>query len=80
MEFEVLKKSHIKRNILIGVVVVAIISAMVLNFTKAKYRVTESIPIVNGTIHYTPYDLKLISMYQESESEKYESIDTIPQI
>ena len=44
MEFEVLKRSHLKRNIIIGVVIVLIISALVLQFTHAKYRVTKSVP------------------------------------
>jgi len=44
MKFEVLKRSHLKRNILIGVVVVLVLSAIVLTFTKAKYKITESIP------------------------------------
>ena len=52
MTFETLKKSHLKRNILIAVVVVAIISAVVLNFTRAKYRTTQSMPLLNGTILY----------------------------
>ena len=74
MEFEVLKKSHLKRNILIGVVVVAIISAIVLNFTRARYRVTESIPLVNGTINYTPYDLNIVALYIDGvEAEKLDS-------
>ena len=37
MPIETLKKSHLKRNIIIGVVVVAVISAIILNFTRAKY-------------------------------------------
>ena len=77
MEIETLKKSHLKRNIVIAVVVVAIISAIVLNFTRAKYKNTESIPLVNGTINYTPYDLKMVAMYQE-ENGDYKSIDTVP--
>ena len=77
MEIETLKKSHLKRNIVIAVVVVAIISAIVLNFTRAKYKNTESIPLVNGTINYTPYDLKMVAMYQE-ENDSYKSIDTVP--
>ena len=77
MEIETLKKSHLKRNIVIAVVVVAIISAIVLNFTRAKYKNTESIPLVNGTINYTLYDLKMVAMYQE-ENEDYKSIDTVP--
>ena len=78
MEFEVLKRSHLKRNIIIGLFAVAIISATVLNFTQAKYRVTESIPLINGTIHYTPYDLNLVAMYQQDETGEYISIDTVP--
>ena len=58
MEFEVLKGNHIKRNILIGVLIVGIISAVILNFTKAKYRVIQSMPLVTGTINYTTYDYK----------------------
>ena len=77
MEIETLKRSHVKRNIVIAVVVVAIISAIILTFTKAKYKNTESIPLVNGTINYTPYDLKMVAMYQE-ENGDYKSIDTVP--
>ena len=77
MEIETLKRSHVKRNIVIAVVVVAIISAIILTFTKAKYKTTESIPLVNGTINYTPYDLKMVAMYQEENGE-YKSIDTVP--
>ena len=63
MKFEVLKRSHLKRNIIIGVVVVAIISAVVLNFTRAKYRLTQSIPLINGTINYTLPDLNITTLY-----------------
>ena len=78
MKFEVLKQSHLKRNIIIGVVVVAIISAVVLQFTRAKYRTTQSIPLVNGTINYKPYDFKVMAMYQENESGEYVGIDIMP--
>ena len=78
MNFEVLKKSHLKRNIIIGVIVVAIISTVILNFTRAKYRVTESIPLVNGTINYKPYDFKIIAMYQENDNDQYIEINTMP--
>ena len=66
MQFETLKRSHLKRNIIIGVVIVAIISAIILNFTRAKYRVTQSIPLVNGTINYSPGDI-IISAYFNGE-------------
>ena len=78
MEFQTLKRSHLKRNILIGLFVVAVISAIILNFTRAKYRVTQSIPLVNGTINYKLADLNVVAMYQANESGGYDSIDTVP--
>ena len=73
MKIETLKKSHLKRNIIVGVVVVLIISAIILNFTKAKYRVTQSIPLVNGTINYSLPDLNIVAITVDGES-----VDTIP--
>ena len=61
MEFQVLKQNHLKRNIIIGVVVVAIISAIVINFTRAKYVYTDKMPLINGTVNYTPYDITVTS-------------------
>ena len=63
MEIETLKRSHLKRNIIIGVLVVAIISAIILTFTRAKYRTTQSIPLVNGTINYSLPDLNIVWTY-----------------
>ena len=78
MQFEVLKRSHVKRNILIGALVVAVISAVILNFTRAKYRTTQSIPLVNGTINYTPYDFKVMAIYQENDNGEYEAVNVMP--
>ena len=74
MEFQTLKKSHLKRNIIIGVVAVLIISAIVLNFTRAKYRTTQSIPLVNGTINYSLADLNIVAITVDGEAS-----DTIPE-
>ena len=63
MEIETLKKSHLKRNLLIALVVVLIISAIILQFTRARYRVTQSIPLVNGVINYTAPDLNIVAIY-----------------
>ncbi len=78
MEFEVLKRSHIKRGIVIGVVVVFIISAIILNFTRAKYRVSDSVPIINSEINYKVPDLNMVSLYVANEEGVYEEADTIP--
>ena len=78
MEFETLKKSHLKRNIIIGVVAVLIVSAIILNFTRAKFRTTESIPLVNGTINYNLADLNAVAIYINGDSG-YTKSDTIPE-
>ncbi len=82
MNFELLKKSHLKRNIMIGIVAVLIISAVILNPTRAKYRVTKSIPLVNGTINYSLPDFNVIGLYingeeaTELDSSKSYTLDT----
>ena len=73
MEFETLKKSYLKRNIVIAVVVVVIISAITLTFTRAKYKNTESIPLVNGTINYSLADLNIVAIKVDGRE-----VDTIP--
>src|SRR5690625_4063887 len=77
MNFEVLKRSHVKRNILIGVIIVLILSAIILTFTKAKYKITESMPLVNGTINYELSDFNLIGAYIQ-EGEEYKQTNEIP--
>ena len=82
MKFELLKQSHIKRNIIIGVVAILIISAGILQFTRAKYRVAESIPLVNGTINYSLADLNIVALYidgveaPELDGSKKYTLDT----
>ena len=77
MKFEVLKQSHLKRNIIIGIVVVLIISAIILTFTRAKYRTTQSIPLVNGTINYSLPDLNIVGLYIDGvEAEELDSNTT----
>ena len=82
MKFETLKQSHLKRNIIIGAVAVLIISAVILTFTRAKYRVTKSIPLVNGTINYSLADLNVVALYingveaEELDSTKSYTLDT----
>ena len=73
MTFETLKRSHLKRNIIIALIAIGIISAIVLNFTRAKYRTTQSIPLINGTINYTLADLNIVAMYLDGSE-----IDTLP--
>ena len=82
MEIETLKRSHLKRNIILGLVIVLIISGVILTFTRAKYRTTQSIPLVNGTINYSLADLNIVGLYIDGEeatkldSSKTYTLDT----
>ena len=79
MKYEVLKRSHLKRNIIIAVLVVALISSLILNFTQAKYRTTESIPLIQGTINFSPSDLNLMAVYLNKNGETISS-DKVPHV
>ncbi len=78
MKIERLKTNNLPRNIIIGVIVIALITTLILNFTRAKYRTTQSIPLINGTITFNNADLNVIAMYQENEAGEYVSVDTAP--
>ena len=77
MEFEGLKRGHIKRNIIIGSFAVLFISTIILNFTKAKYQTTADVPIASGTINYELGDANLIGIYLQN-GDDYTKSDTIP--
>ena len=68
MKFEVFKKNNLKRNIVIGGCVVLIISAIILNFSSARYRSTASVPIVNSEVNYVRPDLNVVAIVVDGES------------
>ncbi len=78
MKFETLKKDN-KKKIAIGVIaVISIISVLIFARSFAKYKLTQSIPLANGTINYTVPDLNMIAIYQENDSGEYDKVNTIP--
>ena len=77
MEIETLKRSHLKRNIMIGVAAVLIISAIVLNFTRAKYRVTDSIPLIHSIINYSPGDIIITAYLDNVQLETFPEKGTV---
>ena len=79
MKYEVLKRSHLKRNIVIAVLVVSLISSLILNFTQAKYRTTQSIPLIQGTINFSPSDLNLMAVYLNKNGDTISS-DKVPHV
>ena len=79
MKYEVLKRSHLKRNILIAILIVALISSLILNFTRAKYRTTQSMPLIQGTINFSPSDLNLMAVYLNKNGDTISS-DKVPHV
>ena len=77
MKYEVLKRSYVKRNIIIAVIIILILSAIILTFTQAKYKTTASIPLVNGTINYELSDFNLIGAYIQN-GDDYTPTNEIP--
>ena len=78
MGIERLKRSHTKRNILIGVIAILIISAIILNFTRAEYRSVATTPLIHSEINYSLADLNALAVYIQ-EGEDYTKVDTIPE-
>ena len=78
MKFEVLKRSHLKRNMIIGMLIITIISACILTFTKARYRITQSIQVVEGQINYKVPDFNMVALYIANEGGEYVESDAVP--
>ena len=79
-----LSNKKVKIAFIVGIVLTTILFIMV-NYlvTKARYRNTESLDLVKGTITYNKADLNIIAIYQEKddntkEEKEYVSINKIP--
>ncbi len=78
VEFEILHSHNKRIYFLCGFVcVVVLLIVLMISRSFARYRVTESIPLVNGTINYDLADLNAVAVYIE-EGNDYSKSDTIP--
>ncbi len=77
MKIKTLKRNrkYFYMGIICGVI---LLSILVFNVSRAKYKSTESIELARGTINYTVPDLNLVSMYVNDNGE-YKGTDTVPQ-
>ena len=74
IEFETIKSHKNRLYFLCGFVcVVVLLIIFIVTRSYAKYRVTQSIPLVNGTINYSMADLNIVAITVDGES-----VDTIP--
>ena len=78
MQFERLRKNHKRKIIIGGLIIVCVISAITITTTRAKYKLTEDIPLVRGTVNYKPYDFKMMAMYQSEDKVNYTEINEMP--
>ena len=83
IEIETIKTHKNRLYFLCGFVcVVVLLVIFVVTRSHAKYRVTESIPLVNGTINYSLPDLNIVGLYidgveaTELDSSKTYTLDT----
>ena len=83
IKFERIQSHKNRLYFLCGFVcVVVLLVVFVVTRSHAKYRVTESIPLVNGTINYTLPDLNIVGLYidgeeaEELDSSKTYTLDT----
>ena len=77
MDFKVLKRSHLKRNIIIGITTITILTVSILTFTKANFKKEERINLANDTIKENIKENNLVGIYINTDSG-YTKTDTIP--
>ena len=79
LEFETIKSNKNRLYLFIGIVcVVVLFITIIVSNTFAKYRVSDSVPIINSEINYKVPDLNMVSLYVANEDGSYVEADTIP--
>ena len=78
IEFETLHSNKHRIYLLCGIVcIVVLMVTLIITTSKAKYKTTQSLPLINGTINYDLSDLNLIGAYIQ-EGEEYIQTNEIP--
>ena len=79
LEFEILHSNKYRIYFFAGFVcVVVLLIVFIVGRSHARYRVTQSIPLVNGTINNELSDLNLVGVYIQGD-DGYTKTDTIPE-
>ena len=78
MEFITLKNNRKGKYFFCGIVCVVVLLVVVTTFTRARYRTTQSIQIVEGEINYKVPDFNMVALYVANESGEYIEADVIP--
>ena len=78
MQFERLKKNYKKQIIIGGLILVCVISAITIITTRAKYKLTDDIPLVRGNINYKMPDLRIVAVSISEDGTNYTETNTVP--
>ncbi len=79
MKFEKLNvgDSYGKKMFLYGILVSFFLIILISIFTsRAKYRLTESVKIVDSVVSYSPYDFKIMEIYKQKEGSNCTDVNT----
>lgn len=76
MEIKTVEKRHLKRNIIIGLIIVTI-SVCIVAFIKIKYQISSNIFLTNEKINDDLNNLDAIAIYTQN-GDNYDKIDVIP--
>ena len=71
------QEKHTKRNIIIGITTITILTAGIFSFTKANFKKEERINLANDTIKENIKENNLVGIYINTDSG-YTKTDTIP--
>ena len=78
MQFERIRKNHKRKIVIGGLILVCVVSAITITTTKAKYKLTQDIPLVRGTINYKVSDMRVVALYTENDNGEYVENNDIP--
>ena len=77
MKFEKIGSIGYKKGFLYGIIITLVFVVVINLFTSlAKYRLTESVKIVESTVSYSPYDFKIMEIYKQKEGSKCTDVNT----
>ena len=80
IEFEKLHSNKHRIYLLCGIVcVVVLMVTLIVTTSIAKYRTTQSMPLIQGTINFSPSDLNLMAVYLNKNGETISS-DKVPHL
>ncbi len=77
MKFVTLKTLDKKKILITTLIVTSLILVITIFVSHASFTSTDHVTIVDGVINYTPYDFKILGIYQK-DGEDYTEVEVMP--